>query len=423
MAAAVRSGIAIIRPWLTSLLEGAAEAGQAINTYENVKELIRDNIRNAPPEVREAFRGGDQTQISNANMVTFQDFLGRQDPGTVHGKRAINDVIGPINTQPSYSNNHRRPQPQQINREGPANNFRGEHINFEDVDMTDGINDTEMEEAAPMVARAPGGGITGAANSVSKETPVLIPPTITYGLQETHTTILPYRSYCTMVTNANSYDGTDLRLRMNGIYDVIAQSLSNPGTDITTSGVYASVGLISSSITTSYPGGSFFSYPSSVPAGANVNEGPWWRNYWDNLYEYYTVLGCKWKITFQNPIISHGASNVVAHFYESYSDTKDGVPSGATLSEMQAFKNINWARVDTSNTNQPINNGCTIISGTYKPGMIRHNVKNDGDVKTWTPTAGAAVPTLLDCLRLTLFQDPLTRSNSANNLHVLNCLS
>ena len=180
MAAALRSGYAVIRPWLTSLLEGANAAGQTINTYENVKELIRENIGNAPDAVKEAFNGGDATQIANANMLTFEDYLGRIVPGTVHGKRTINDVNQPIETQPSYSNNRRRPQPrQQINREGPANNYRGEHINFEDIEMTDGLTDGAQEGDIEMaLARAPtNGGITGAANSVSKETPVMIPPT------------------------------------------------------------------------------------------------------------------------------------------------------------------------------------------------------------------------------------------------------
>ena len=77
MAAALRSGYAVIRPWLTSLLEGANAAGQTINTYENVKELIRENIGNAPDAVKEAFNGGDATQIANANIIVTGKQIGR----------------------------------------------------------------------------------------------------------------------------------------------------------------------------------------------------------------------------------------------------------------------------------------------------------------------------------------------------------
>ena len=65
----------------------------------------------------------------------------------------------------------------QINREGPANNYRGEHINFEDIEMTDGLTDGAQEGDVEMaLAGAPtNGGITGAVHG-NKRTINDVPP-------------------------------------------------------------------------------------------------------------------------------------------------------------------------------------------------------------------------------------------------------
>ena len=84
------------------------------------------------------------------------------------------------------------------------------------------MEDIDPEPAAPQLARASGpmGGQKG-----SKETPIT-PATPSYGLPETHTTILPFRAYFG-ATVGNTYDGTSLRIRLNSIYDIIVDNINN----------------------------------------------------------------------------------------------------------------------------------------------------------------------------------------------------
>ena len=99
-----RQAVHVIRPWLTALLEGAKEAGAVVTTYEGVQQLIQENIKNAPEDIKNAMRTGNSEQIKYANQLTLEDWLGSQVPGTVHGnKRTINDVNQPIETQPSHA--------------------------------------------------------------------------------------------------------------------------------------------------------------------------------------------------------------------------------------------------------------------------------------------------------------------------------
>ena len=122
-----------------------------------------------------------------------------------------------------------------------------------------------------MEARAAPTNIATAANQVAKETPVSIPPSITYGLQNTHTTILPFRTYVTgavLSNHADQYLGGALECRLNSIYDVIGTTLLNPVTlGINVDGWWSSKGVIDMNPATSYTGTNLFNYPTSVAEG------------------------------------------------------------------------------------------------------------------------------------------------------------
>ena len=66
--------------------------------------------------------------------------------------------------------------------------------------------------------------------------------------------------------------------------------------------------------------------------------------------------------------------------------------------EIRAFKDIKWYSIPSGKK--------SIIRGTYKPGQIKRNIVNDGDVKTWTKTDGST-PNLNEVLTLNFFTDPL----------------
>ena len=134
------------------------------------------------------------------------------------------------------------------------------------------------------------------------------------------------------------------------------------------------------------------------------------------LYEQYTVLGCKWKVTVINVNNARGSDIECAVQYDSYSDTNGTVGNimpQTNYAEVKAFKNIKWyAAEGATNENQMANN-TMVMTGTYKPGMISRNIKNDGDVKTWT-AVGAALPNLKDILTLNFFKSGMNYSTAAN---------
>ena len=69
----------------------------------------------------------------------------------------------------------------------------------------------------------------GPGNPVSKKTPISPYPTLTYGLQETHTTILPWNGWIT-AAGLDKTTPLQLKVRMNSPYGMLdIQVLANAG--------------------------------------------------------------------------------------------------------------------------------------------------------------------------------------------------
>lgn len=302
----------------------------------------------------------------------------------------------------------------------------GRNVRPRTGDMTDvggGGRDGDVEMAARI------GGSAG-PNSVSKETPISNYPSLTYGLQETHTTILPWVGWFA-AAGLDKDAPLQLRLRMNTPWDMVDATMGalgvTDGARLTTKSFYNrgvdQDGRIPSSGGVRFP--VEFTDNSTI-----VNERPQWREFWAKLYDYYTVLGCEYEIHMFNPIsvkkvqlmivpektistvvypaqivpVDTGFFNsdvVVATQFDTYSDTATStgnvMPTTALYEEVRAFKDIKWTHVGGGQR--------AVIKGTYKPGQAKRNIVNDGDVKTWTAT-GATLPNLKEILTLNLFCDP-----------------
>ena len=109
---------------------------------------------------------------------------------------------------------------------------RPEHsLDFAEEEIDEDYSmDTNMREPdQPEAARA------GQAGSMapSKETPISIPPTINYGLQETHTTIITATAVGsifvnkTTTTNPSEWTPTSIRIRLNSPADWISSTITN----------------------------------------------------------------------------------------------------------------------------------------------------------------------------------------------------
>lgn len=282
-----------------------------------------------------------------------------------------------------------------------------ELANPEDADLPDldelmpeqGGENVEMQ-----VARAGG---PGGPSGVSKETPISRYPSLTYGLQETHTTILPWKGWFS-ITAPNHDQGIKAQFRLNAIWDMFMTTLNDvtDGTTVTTKGIYnkplGPTGVHVSGNT----------FPMTIASGANATERPQWRDYWAQLYDYYTVLGCEYKIIVQNSGNSRSGDLLVGVEHDSYSDTATStgnVMPDAYLYEVLNYKNIEWHTAWANTAEEDHQSNMCVIEGRYKPGSIKRNIVNDGDVKTWTATT-STLPNLKDILTINFWKHPLSYS-------------
>lgn len=308
--------------------------------------------------------------------------------------------------------------------------------NPEDADVPDLeeiMPQEQQDEPMEMATMSRQAGPSG-SNQVAKETPIII-ATPSYGLQETHTTILPWTGYIT-AAGLNKRTPQQLKIRMNTPWDMLDATTneigSTDGAYITTKGLYNRQIDTTGKFSTSNES----RYPVELPNNATTaNERPAWRDYWSRLYEYYTVLGCEYEIILYNPVqvkdvrlivaqeqkrfvtgptthtfpaiqqfIDCGYYNsdcVCAIQYDTYSSTATStgnVMPTTNYEEIRAYPGIKW---------YPIKGGQKqVIKGTYRPGQAKRNVVNDGDVKTWTKTSEGVPTSLSEILTLNFFMDP-----------------
>ena len=283
----------------------------------------------------------------------------------------------------------------------------------------------QPEAAAARVSASSSGG----NNPVSKETPISEYPSLSYGLQETHTTVLPWTGWISAVA-LDKETPAQLKIRMNSPYDMLDMSTIDHGA--TDGAKYTVKGFSRRPIDIDgrYSTSGNIRFPTEFSNNATeATETPQWREYWAKLYDYYTVLACEYEIILYNPIQARqqrllpvptktlgtitypstmyvqdmGFFNtdcVVGLQYDSYSataTTTGNVMPVTKYEEVRAFKNIQWYPVPGGQK--------TVIRGQYKPGTIKRNIVNDGDVKTWTAT-GSAPPSLSEILTLNFWTDP-----------------
>lgn len=290
-----------------------------------------------------------------------------------------------------------------------------------DIDTTGPVEPEQAARQAPS---------TGGNSGISKETPISNYPSLTYGLQETHTTILPWTCWI----SAGGLDKTtpaQLKIRMNAINDMLdVTTQANPatGTAVSTKGFYNRPFNMDGRLV----GDNDNIYPEDTGNGTtNANEKPQWSTYWEKIYDYYTVLGCEYEIILYNPqsqpmtkvfgfegktitgtdtytttplaipvmVGWYNTDIVVAKQFDTYTDaagyTGNHMPL-ANYADVRYYKNIQWT---------PVKGGSkAVIRGTYKPGQAKRNIKNDGDAKTWTATGQA--PNFKEILTLNFWNDP-----------------
>lgn len=261
---------------------------------------------------------------------------------------------------------------------------------------------------------------TGGFNAPSKETPVMM-HNPSYGLQDTHTTILPIDFYLGYTTKTYGGSGSDqlprLSLRLNSPWDIIESTLVAPtGSAAMTNAIVNARPPLTTDIWAATPG----RFPETIDPTTAGGPIPAWREWWLQIYQAYTVLRTHWTITIKNTgTDAGGPCTLIKYLYEGAgpSDTTGLCPRDANIIDMDAWEQIKDKRVYGRFSNNIGVQGTldiTTIEGSWHPGMIQRNVKNDGDVKTWTDitTAGQA-PNYKELLTLFFAKDPLAGNGSA----------
>ena len=307
------------------------------------------------------------------------------------------------------------------------NNFEDWDLNaiqqvYDEIDQaTENLQDSQMSEqqateqapeaqASMSMARSSAGG----SNMPSKETPISIYPTLTYGEQDTHTTILPFTGWFTAAPLDNTAPCT-LKIRCNAPFNMIN---GTPAYTVNANGNAAFTKGITSNRPAKQSGETAF---NQYPIATTSQHSAAWTETWFRKYQYYTVLKCHIKITMVNPCDASGQHAIVGQDWNSYS-TAAGATGNVTpetdYHEMLNFKNIQWKFVHPSTSQvQQGNSNFQIIEATWRPGTIKRNIVNDGDVKTWTKTYegdSKQHPNIMEELALYFFNGGLFSDNDTS---------
>jgi hypothetical protein len=231
----------------------------------------------------------------------------------------------------------------------------------------------------------------------SQETPIT-PQNPHYGLADTTTVILPYTQYLSVIPGTiNDYTMVDFSLRLTSVTDILPTALTapTPGATLST-GLYNHVAPTNAGTTWQ---STLVEFPQTTTAGLPNNERPAWRTFWQKLYQYYTVLGCEYELTFVNSRNQINSNVVIAYGFDTYGASSSGnvFPTGKQMYQMEAWKGLNWKLLKSTGDSSG-QGSTTTIKGYYKPNQAHRNVNNDEDVKTWT--AVGSNPSLTETLRV-----------------------
>lgn len=211
-----------------------------------------------------------------------------------------------------------------------------------------------------------------------------------YGLANTITAVLPSTVYFSILTPTSTQGvaGTTWNIRLTSLLDqVIDNTVTPAGGGAFSAGRYNRI--IPTGTGTSWP-----TTPLAFPSG--VSDDMQWRKYYNKMYQYYVVLGVEWELTMVNPHQFVNNNIVMGSYIDTYSTTNAStVHPIALVSEMEYWSDVRWTMIHSTADNS--NNGNVATArGYYKPGLVKQNVENDEDIKTWTKTG--ATPALTEKL-------------------------
>lgn len=327
-----------------------------------------------------------------------------------------------------------RPKGKKIKNITPSKKIRGSFPNLPNTTNMSKRTADEAEldssEPMPLALRSTAGGDASAGRKGSQETPIeYYQPS--YGLQETHTTILPITFYGSAILS--KVEALDLRISMNNIFGILnstfsaaAGNLSSPTRGgLFTKALYVNMIPLADEFQSSDTDGAQWKrgerpnltrwaitksvFPTTLASSGSTLK-PEYLDYFKKLYMKYAVMKCDWDITFENCALIEGADALTAYGYNSFSSAggreQDRFPENAKLHDVQYWKNVNW-KLLKAGTPDDTQRRLTNLSSTYTIGSHKRLVTNDEDVQTWTDIDAA--PLLEEELQFMMWAAPFNR--------------
>jgi len=262
------------------------------------------------------------------------------------------------------------------------------------------VIDEDMEDNSKAMVLSSDGSPGVSSGKSNQETDVIYHQP-SWGLPETHTTILPMTAYfsCARLNHGDATEST-LKLRMTTPLDSISSTINdNTAGSVPASKVIGDLPLYwdgAQACIVYSPAGIQF------PKKHNA-EIPAYRDYFEKIYESYHVIGCHWRLTVAN--VTNYADITIATAYESWATgSGNEIPNNITLDESYAYQGFEYHNV--SHKYRGSRSDTLVITGSYKPGQCKTNVKNDEDVKTWTQVG--SLPSLSEILKIYFWRAPLS---------------
>lgn len=252
------------------------------------------------------------------------------------------------------------------------------------------------------MARSSGGGMQ---SNVGHETPVTIPRTISYGFPDTWTCVMPLNLTFSVIAEGPKRPAM-LSIRMNSIYDCIANGSTSVYTGTVTNTTNFGSKIAATQSVNAITNDSFISSNANYTNFGIEAQQPAWRPFFEQRYSKYHVLGCEWELSTRiaNVSTAYRIRGAVATMYHG----RELPPvDGLTLADMMYWKDLDQVEYVQPQSNEtPLGSNATTLSGRYKPGQHRREVREDEDAKTWTDTDAA--PSLQENLAIYFTEAPLS---------------
>nr|QJI53773.1 MAG: capsid protein [Parvo-like hybrid virus UC12] len=206
-----------------------------------------------------------------------------------------------------------------------------------------------------------------------------------YGLPNTITQTLPSTVYFSVIPAKLVTGGmTVVQIRLTSLIDQFITSLTTPtATSAYANGTYnkllaANTGFAWQTTLIDFP--------------TAVTDDMQWRKFFTKMYQYYAVLGLEWELTMHNPSKIINNDIVMGSWVDTYSSNNTTIvhPVGGPSGETEYWPDVRWTRVGSSSDGT---SNFATARGFYKPGLVKNNVENDEDIKTWTKTNASPVYT------------------------------